>query len=239
MAIKFSIAQKKSVITLKNHKMTEKLTQTGKISKEYLKTLLPENPIILEAGGHIGRDTIKMKKIWPESTIYTFEPVPALFEQLKKNTAHLKQVYCYPYALSNKTGKQTLYVSSGRSDACSSLKEPKECLETNPTIIFENTIEVPTITIDEWAQQNNIKKIDFMWLDLQGAELEALKSAQTILANTHVIHVEINITERYKNMPLFEEIDSWLQKQNFRCDIKTMHHETWGDALYIKKNDTI
>ena len=36
------------------------------ILKEGIKQYLPENPRILEAGAHIGRDTVKLSKLWPQ-----------------------------------------------------------------------------------------------------------------------------------------------------------------------------
>ena len=55
------------------------------LSRHSIKQFLPKNPVIVEAGAHIGRDTLKMHAIWPQATIHAFEPVPPLFKQLKKN----------------------------------------------------------------------------------------------------------------------------------------------------------
>ena len=142
-----------------------KFTPSGKISKEYIATLLPENPIIIEAGAHRGRDTVKMKKLWPQSTIYCFEPVTGLFDQLTENTKNLPGIHRYPIALSNKVGNEIMHVSGGRSDACSSLLQPNIDLMTSPDITFETKVSVPTTTLDQWAQEHSISHVDFLWLD--------------------------------------------------------------------------
>jgi hypothetical protein len=56
------------------------------ISKEYIARFLPPNPIIVEAGAHSGKDTLSMCMLWPSGTIYAFEPIPAIFEQLVERT---------------------------------------------------------------------------------------------------------------------------------------------------------
>lgn len=66
------------------------------ISKEYIAQFLPPNPIIIEAGAHIGRDTKKMARQWPNAHIHAFEPVPALFEILKKILLHILMLFVIP-----------------------------------------------------------------------------------------------------------------------------------------------
>jgi FkbM family methyltransferase len=68
------------------------MIKNSKISKEFIKHFLPINPIIIDAGAHIGVDTIEMSKIWRKGQIYAFEPVPTLFAELVKNTTYIKRV---------------------------------------------------------------------------------------------------------------------------------------------------
>src|SRR5438132_8350317 len=106
-----------------------------------------------------------------ECIIHAFEPVPKLFATLQSNTRRFTNVFCHQLALSSKTGKAKFYVSSGSSDGSSSLLEPKEHLQDHPDVLFKKTIDVITITLDDWAAQHGIDHIDFLWLDMQGAEL--------------------------------------------------------------------
>lgn len=209
----------------------------ARICKKYIASQLPTDPIVLEAGARFGKDTRRMSRLWPQGHIHTFEPVPALFKQLSDATQKLSNVSCYSSALADKVGRLPLHVSGGQSDACSSLLPPLSCLEERPLITFEQTITVPVTTIDTWTTENSIKKIDFMWLDLQGAELLALQGAQNILKTVTVILIEINVTERYKNAPLYDEIKTWLTARGFKLDQESLHHATWGDALFIRSEN--
>ena len=202
------------------------------ISKDIIKQFLPKNPNILEAGAHIGRDTIKMARLWPDAQIHAFEPVPSLFEHLKKNTADFKNIHCYSYALSNQNGTSIFYESHGIT-AISSLHKPNEYLKDKATF---TPITVQTITIDSWAQKYSIPRIDFMWLDLQGHELTALQGALEILKTTKAILTEINLVQRYEHAILYQELRQWLEEHNFKLQQEALHKKEWGNALFVAKN---
>lgn len=206
------------------------------ITKELIKTFLPDNPVILEAGAHKGRDTIKMLKLWSTGTFYCFEPSPEIFTQLTQTLGERTNVHCYPYALARNNGTATFHVSSGRSDAASSLLAPLDYSVDHPDTIF-NDITVQTKTLDSWAQEHGIEKIDFMWLDMQGTELEMLQSGTKILQTVTAICSEVNLTHRYKDAPLYDEYRAWMESQGFYVAYEHLFKTTWGNALFIRKEN--
>ena len=115
---------------------------------------LPKSPTALDAGAHNGGDTVQMSLLWPGATIHAFEPVPAVYRQLEANTKSLANVRRYPCALAGGAGTVTMHVSSGGTDASSSLLAPKEHLAVNPHVVFEDVITVATTTLDLWAAEN-------------------------------------------------------------------------------------
>jgi len=60
-----------------------------------------------------------------------------------------------------------------------------------------------------------IGEIDFLKIDVQGAELDVLKGAKEKLKNCLVIHSEVEFVPLYKNQPLFSDLDIYLRKNNF------------------------
>lgn len=200
-------------------------------NKKYIEQFLPKNPVILEAGAHVGVDTVEMAHMWPGSTIYAFEPVPILYHQLVSATSNLSNVRCYELALGSQTGKAQFYVSSGTSNASSSLLKPKDHLIQHPLVTFNETIEVKTQTLDEWAEHHGVDRIDFMWLDMQGYELTMLKASPKIMRTVSVIFLEVSREELYYGTSLFNEVNAWLTSQGFRyiCEI-------YENALYVRKN---
>lgn len=205
------------------------------IPKRFIATYLPANPTIVEAGAHIGVDTLQMSKRWPQGTIHAFEPIPELFSQLQRNTAKRENVCCYPLALGKQTGAAKLFVSSGRSDASNSLFPPKAHLTYHPDIHFETEIQVPTITLDHWAAEQGIKKIDFLWLDLQGYELAALKAAPTVLGTVQAIYTEVNLDETYAGVALYPELRQWLEVRGFKVIREDIPWQDGGNVLFAKE----
>lgn len=189
--------------------------QQGPILKKQISQYLPLNPIIVESGAHIGRDTLRMSKLWPTAQLYAFEPVLYLYEQLTERIKNSPNVTCYNLALSDHTGTETFYVSSGASSAVSSFYEPHEYIKERPNVFFNKT-EVPTITLDAWAQNQGITQVDFMWLDMQGAELKVLKASPNILKTAKAMVIEASLTERFKDTPLYDELSSWIASVGFK-----------------------
>jgi FkbM family methyltransferase len=105
---------------------------------------------------------------------------------------------------------------------------------------FENTAELflardifyPTGTakwkmtsVDAWAaaQEGRID-IDFLKLNVQGAELEILKGASSIIDSAIGLMVEVSFVESYKERPFFADIDKWLRDHDFTFFDLIGHH---------------
>ena len=207
--------------------------QAEEFPKQLLKKYLPKNPVIVEAGGYNGADTLKMAKIWPQGTIYSFEPVPRLFGILQGTTYKCPNVTCIKKALSDRNGTFPMYVSKG-GDASSSLLEPDKHLKEFTHVTFPYKINVEAITLDTWAVQNNIDHIDFLWFDLQGMEPMVLKASPIMLKTVKAIYAEVSYCELYKNAPLYPEFKVWMEQQGFTVVAEVHHHVTFGDALFVR-----
>jgi FkbM family methyltransferase len=199
----------------------------------FLSSILPINPVILEAGGHFGEDTIRMKSVWPQATIHTFEPLPSSFIQMVKNTCHLPSVFCYPYALTTFSGKTNFYIDIP-NNAASSIGYPVEWNESE----FDKTpIQVSCSTINEWARLHDISKIDFMWLDMEGHELYALQHALDILNTVEAIFTEISFEPIREGSCLYTDLKKFLELEGFYEVWKTSEKGRFGDALFMRRRD--
>ena len=79
------------------------------------------------------------------------------------------------------------------------------------------------------------KHIDFLNLDIQGAELLALKGARNTLPRVNSIFTEVNEIELYEDCALVHEIDSYLSEFGFRrVEMQIFENCGWGDAFYTK-----
>lgn len=204
------------------------------ISKDYMGLLLPPAPVIVEAGAHVGADTVAMSRLWPGGTVHAFEPVPRVFGQLRANVGDRANVRCYPVALAPETGEAALHVSHG-GDASSSLLAPKEHLSLNPHVTFPETVTVKTWTLDDWATREGCARVDFLWLDMQGAELAVLKASPRLVATARAVHLEVASVELYRGNPLFAEVRRWMEDQGFRLEAAEVDPRSSGNALFVRR----
>ena len=207
-----------------------------KLKQEISRYIKTDSPIIVEAGAHIGSDTCEMSKVWPKGVIHAFEPIPEIFKKLKQNTKGYKNIITYPLALSNQTGTAEIFVSSGSSNGSSSLLAPKEHLAEHPDVLFDNKIKINTITLDDWASTNKVSHVDFLWLDMQGYELTALKSGEAILKTTDTIYMEVFLKQLYEGAPLYQEVRDWLEGRGFKVEKEEMDWDSVGNVLFVRNN---
>jgi FkbM family methyltransferase len=118
----------------------------------------------------------------------------------------------------------------------SSIYELKEHLKHHPSIHVTEKRTLKTKRIDTLFKEQNIPSnyANFANLDIQGNELNALKSMGDILQNIDYIYSEVNTDYLYKDIALLPEIDEYLKEKGFkRVEIK-MTKFKWGDAFYIR-----
>ena len=74
-------------------------------------------------------------------------------------------------------------------------------------------------------------------MDIQGAELLALKGAKNCLKYFDVIYTEINIKEMYQGCALVGEINKFLEEYGFVRDMEDEITDNvgWCDAMYFRK----
>jgi len=194
---------------------------------------LPSDPVIVEAGAHVGLDTVEMARLWSRGQIHAFEPIPHIYQQLEAQTAKLPNVRTYQTALGAETATADMWLSSGGT-ASSSLLDPKTHLEAFPAIEFRHKIKVDVTTLDDWSQSAHVARVDFLWLDMQGCELAALQHAKRILPSVSAIALEVFLEELYADAPLWPEVQAWIQGQGFVI-LRQILGRTYGDALAVRE----
>lgn len=190
---------------------------------------------MIDAGAHIGADSVEFARLFPDVTVHAFEPIPDLYAKLVRNTHRWPQIRCCPLALSDRNGPRTMYVSGGASDASSSLLAPKSHVEDHPDTTFEKMCIVQCETLDSWAR-SNVVQIGFLWLDMQGFELEMLRAGEAMLQHVRAIHTEVSTRETYSGGVLYHELRSWLKVRGFAVDIEAIPAGSdMGNVLFVRK----
>ena len=72
------------------------------------------------------------------------------------------------------------------------------------------------ITIDDFCKEKGIKEIDFIFADIQGAELEMIKGAKEMMSKIKFMFLEKSDNHKlYGNQPLTEELVAFMKENNF------------------------
>jgi hypothetical protein len=111
----------------------------------------------------------------------------------------------------------------------------------SPEIHFEQHLQLPTTTLDTLADIYTFTNANFLNMDIQGAELLALRGAKRLL-NEQIDYVmcEVNREEVYIGCAKVEELDELLAEYRFdRVETSWVPNQGWGDALYIKSKEEI
>jgi FkbM family methyltransferase len=192
--------------------------------KNFIKENLNNDSIFFEIGSHFGTDTKEFITITEK--LHCFEPDPRNIQIFKELNLPIK---LNEYAISDIDGLSKFYLSSGnvheskygptdnelvnKNDwsASSSLKEPKNHILKTPWVKFNKTINVKTKRLDTYCIENNIEKIDFIWMDVQGAELNIIKGFGDFKNKIHYIYTEYSDEELYENQATKIEIISALE----------------------------
>jgi FkbM family methyltransferase len=151
---------------------------------------------------------------FPSSKIIGFEIEKEVCE--KMNSESLKGIKYYPYALGKANEKRKLYIT--QHPMCCSLYKPNEAfnkLYNNLEVTnLKDEIEIDTITLDYFIDKHDIGNIDFIKIDVQGAELDIFKGASNALKNVLNIVCEVEFIDVYENQPLFGDICNYLSQYN-------------------------
>jgi len=72
-------------------------------------------------------------------------------------------------------------------------------------------------------------------MDIQGAELKALKGLGEKIQNIKIFHLEVEFIEIYYNQPLFNSINRYLIEKNFQLLGFSARTNFSGDVIYVNK----
>jgi FkbM family methyltransferase len=191
--------------------MTVNAALTGSDLKECLET---ETPTILEIGSNFGDTTGWFLETFASPTIFCFEPDLRAIARFRSNIGDQSGVLLIETAVGARDGTTKFFMSGGRPpgnstfdwDASGSIRQPKKVLEAHPWCKFERQIEVSVRQLDSWCMETAIGPIDFIWMDVQGAELDVIEGAEATLAKVRFLYTEYSNLELYQGQPTLKKL---------------------------------
>jgi FkbM family methyltransferase len=192
---------------------------------------------VLHIGAHLAEEYEDMcKSGWGTDGIIWVESQQELCDQINSRFEGTKNKVICATIWSEDNIKKVFHENTNTQS--SSLFELGIHKKNFPEMTEVNTREVTTRKIDSIIKVED--EIDFVNLDIQGSELEALKGAINTLTSVKWVYTEVNRKEIYKSCPMVDEIDAFMKTQGF-CRVATRwsFRDDWGDALYVRDYDVV
>ena len=205
---------------------------------------------IFDIGSCEGENSIRYSRFFPNAKIYSFEPLPNNVNHIKNNISryNCSNIQVEEVGLSDAIGTSTFYVSSGTPEEyanmnmdwnfgnkSSSLLQPGISNQIHPWLKFEDTVTIQTDTLDHFCKSRNVDHIDFIHIDVQGAELMVLKGGDSILSKVVAIWMEVEAIPLYRNQPLKNDVEQFMMTHNFIKVADTVD-EVSGDQFWLNNN---
>ena len=180
----------------------------------YLHQVLKQDSVFVDIGTNKGIYLYQAEKVIKTGKIYGFEPNTSLVNYIKPLFPNIEIL---PLAVSSSTGTSVLHIpkkGNGLQDTRASLEDMGDAVEK---------IEIQTITLDDWANQNNITKLDLVKIDVEGHEFDSVKGCKIILEKIKPIFI-IEIELRHAHYPIAAIFDfiSGFGYEVFYFDRKTL-----------------
>ena len=196
--------------------------------------------VIFDVGAYVGDVSAMYKKLFPQSTIYCFEPFPDSFQKLNRFSGDAS-IKAHQIAFSDKEGKTTFNINVDLS--CNSLLTPTEsdfkCYSAKS--IKDGEIQVETNTLDNFCAGSRISCIDILKLDVEGAEVKVLEGASRMLSKQAIklIYSEVMFIPHYDSGCMFHELAAFLNRHGYT--LFNLYHLRsarngqlkWGNAIFL------
>jgi FkbM family methyltransferase len=144
---------------------------------DYLMRGLRPDDVCFDVGANLGYYTVLMAKAVPQGRVYAFEPDPLSNALLQLNVQinRLENVVVNCLALGESPGASSFFQCT--DSAFNSFRD------TGRKGVFR-VIQVPVTTLDEFVVANDVPRVDFMKVDVEGAEGLVLAGAKNLLQNS-------------------------------------------------------
>lgn len=161
---------------------------------------------ILDVGANDGSSSLKFHAGFPEALIHAFEPVSTTFETLASNVGTIQQIRCHQLAVGESSTTASIYVT--QHSTTSSLIRPESSLR-------EEVVAVTTV--DAFAADQRLPKIDLLKIDTEGYDLNVLRGSRGMFAREaiHFVLVEVGFHRHDSRHVLFDDVRDLLEGSGF------------------------
>jgi FkbM family methyltransferase len=193
-----------------------------------------QGDIVVDIGAHIGLYTIiSSKRVGTNGKVVAIEADPSNFEMLNRNIKLNKLTNVIPlnYAVYSKETKIKLYLPSGESGFTK-----YNTIVSNWANTEDKFVEVNANTLDYLLQINQIREEEVNWIkiDVEGAEFEVLKGAQNVLSKSKDIAL---LMELHGPPNVYRpKVQEFLNLYNFKIELEKSYEENGSMHIIVQKS---
>lgn len=169
--------------------------------------------LFFDIGANSGQSVSKIKESFPDSSIWSFEPVKNTYDALVENTQN-QNIKCFQIGFGAQNSEVEIYFDKNtRTSTTASILESSN---RNDISVEIETIKI--VTLDSFCAKNEIEKIDYVKIDTEGYDLEVLKGADRLLKEGKISFVETEVGMNPENTfhVKFEDMKLYMEKLDYR-----------------------
>ena len=186
--------------------------------------------VVLHLGAHLGEEADEYQCAHATEVIWV-EADPAIFERLAAAVRPYGHRAVQAVISDRDDAAATFFLTSNDGKS-SSLFPMKTHVKEHPDVVVTGTTRLRTTAVDTLCAGHGISTVDLLTMDLQGAELLALRGATRTLESVQYVYTEVNVAELYEGGAMLEEMDAHLA--DFVRQETALTPHGWGDAFYIR-----
>lgn len=227
--------------------LNEKLIFNKRLLKFYKKRFRKEINFVIDVGANTGQSIDLFLKLNPNCQIIAFEPIPRLYQDLKRKYSDKPNIALFQLGISDEVGQKTFYENIFHAtstfeelDLTSNyLKTKSKVLGVKPDEIVKESYPVSVSTLSDFINSQHIETIDILKIDVEGHEYSCLIGLfkSQLHCSIECIQLEMHNDNMYLNKKSFKEISQILNKNGFEIEAKIKHgFGDFNEVVFRKQN---
>jgi FkbM family methyltransferase len=204
---------------------------------KYIRTDRDAIQSIVIVGAWQGLEIRGLLQRYPAAHIVAFEPSPHDFPALKAAYVGSKRVSCFQLAIADHTGEIEFHAGSlPGTGSLLAFAGDAESQAHNLGLVETEAFRVPVTTLDDHDATRDLKHVDLLKIDVQGAEASVIRGGRRLIGRTSAVLVEVSLRgSAYADAATFQEVDAGLRQAGLSlCALGLDPITLDGNALYVR-----
>lgn len=141
---------------------------------QLLQNILQPHDVVFDIGTYVDGwySLLASQLVGRKGKVYAFEPIPIFFRRLKENVRlnNLSNIVLNNIALSKTSGKRYMYLADGESSFFKEYAQQRKGKSCERVLVVMDSL-------DSYVRRHSVHRIDFIKIDVEGAEMDVLKGA--------------------------------------------------------------